>query len=73
MLHLSYIGMILVILGVYLIGKLRLSGQYIMLAGHVCWLIYSVTVSGALFLQTLVLFILTIGAINNWTDKGMKL
>lgn len=71
--YLSCLALVLTIVGVYLIGQLRLSGQYLMLAGHTCWLIYAVNVSLALWLQTFILFCLTIGAINNWTDKDMKL
>lgn len=73
MVYLSYLATALVLIGVYLISRPRLSGQYVMLAADLTWLTYSVlTEQYALTLQSIVLVSFAISAIKNWKKEGIK-
>lgn len=74
MLYLSYFATLLVLLAVYYISKPKLRGQYLIVSADICWLIYSIYTSQyALAAQSLVLLIIGISAIKNWTKKGIPL
>lgn len=74
MIYFSYFSMLLTIAAVYYVGKPKLRGQYLMLVAHICWMIYSIRQEqGAMFCQSLILFLVTIKAVNNWTIKDIEL
>lgn len=69
---LSYLATALVLIGVYLISRPRIEGQYVMLAADITWLTYAViTGQWALAVQSIVLLTLAISAIRNWRKKGV--
>lgn len=69
---LSYIATALVLIGVYLISRPRIEGQYVMLLADVTWLAYAIiTKQWPLALQSIVLLTFAISAIRNWRKKGV--
>ena len=63
----EYAAVILVVLGVWHIGRMSILGQYLMAASQILWIAVGVA-SGlrGLTLQSLVLFVLTLRAIYLW-------
>lgn len=68
--YLENIAVLLVIVGVYYIGKLNVFGQYLMAVSQVIWFIFAIynNLYGLAF-QSVILFVLALKAIQNWNRK----
>jgi hypothetical protein len=66
--------MLLVLSAVYYISKPKLRGQYLILMADFTWLVYSLlTKQYALTIQSTILFMIGVSAVNNWRRKGIEL
>jgi hypothetical protein len=70
---LSYLATALVLLAVYYISKPKLRGQYLILAADTTWFIYAIyTKQYALALQSAILFVIGVSAVQNWKKTGIN-
>ena len=69
---LSIAAMVLVIVGVGMISVPLFVGQFVMFVAQSLWLVHSIkTHQPALMMQTVVLLIINLKAIQNWHRKGV--